>query len=75
MFCVYYYYINKEKYNMNMFGPSKNHPIYNLMGFFATKPSFIEIKHLLVQFKTISAVLLSMIQLSIYLILNNLIEI
>ena len=57
-----------------MFGPLKNHP-YNLMGFFATKPSFIEIKHLLVEFKTISAVLLSMIQLSIYLVLNNLIEI
>ena len=36
-----------------MFGPSKNHDISNLMGFFATKPLFIKIKHLLVQFKTI----------------------
>ena len=61
---------------MNMFEPSKNHPINLIIdGVFATKPSFIEIKHLLVQFKTINAVLLSMIQLSIYLILNNLIEV
>ena len=36
-----------------MLGPSKNYHISNLMGFFATKPSFIKIKHLLVQFKTI----------------------
>ena len=31
-----------------MFGPSKNHPISNLMWFSATKPLFIKVKHLLV---------------------------
>ena len=45
---IYIYNISKYKYNV--FGPSKNHDISNLMVFFATKPSFIKMKHLLVQF-------------------------
>ena len=36
-----------------MLGPSKNYHLSNLMGFFATKSSFIKKKHSLVQFKTI----------------------